>query len=141
MSEAAAPETGMPTHGAFCWSELATNNLEACRAFYKNVFGWTMDPSKNAGVGGMEYQEFSRVPGEYPMGGMYDMKHIFGDNAPPPHWVNYIAVDDVDAAAARVVALGGECCHPAKEIPNVGRMVTIKDPTGAVVILLTLKQA
>jgi len=39
MSEAAAPETGMPTHGAFCWSELATNNLEACRAFYKNVFG------------------------------------------------------------------------------------------------------
>ncbi len=139
MAEAAAPETGMPKHGSFCWSELATNNLDGCREFYKNVFGWEMDPSKNSGVGEMEYQEFGHA-GEYPMGGMYDMKHIFGDNPTSPHWVNYIAVDDVDAVAARVEALGGKCCHPAKEIPNVGRMVTIIDPTGAMVILLTLKQ-
>lgn len=129
----------MPKQGEFCWSELATSNLDSCREFYKNVFGWRMDPSKNTGVGEMEYQEF-QLGDEYPIGGMYDMKHIFGENQPPPHWINYIAVDDVDAAATRVVELGGECCHPPKDIPNVGRMVTIKDPTGAMVTLITLKQ-
>jgi uncharacterized protein len=132
-------EPGMPKQGEFCWSELVTNNLETSREFYKNVFGWRMDPSKNAGEG-FEYQEF-QLGDEYPMGGMYDMKDIFpADALPPPHWVNYIAVDDVDAAAERVVELGGKCCQPPKDIPNVGRMMTIIDPTGAMVVLITLKQ-
>ena len=129
----------LPQQGEFCWSELATNDVAGCRTFYQQVFGWAMDPSQNSGVGEMEYQEFAHA-GEYPMGGMYDMKHVFPAEAtPPPHWVNYIAVDDVDAVAARVEGLGGKCCHPPKEIPNVGRMVTIMDPTGAMVILLSLR--
>ena len=136
MSEAAAHEPGMPKHGEFCWAEIATNDLDACREFYINVFGWEI-PENKTGSDGLDYQEFGH-PGEYPMGGMYDMKDIFGDGAPPPHFVNYIAVDDIDETAARVEGLGGVCLHPIKEIPHVGRMVTVKDPTGAVVTLITL---
>ncbi len=139
MAEAEGRESSMPKHGEFCWAELATNDLEACKEFYKNVFGWEVPKSKSEGVGGMEYQEFN-LPGEYPMGGMFDMKDIYGeDSPPPPHFMNYIAVDDVDEIAARVEGLGGKLMHPPKDIPNVGRMVTIQDPTGAAVTLITLK--
>jgi uncharacterized protein len=126
----------MPKQGEFCWTELATNNLDGAADFYEKVFGWEIQKGDNS-ADGMEYREFSPRGGE-PMGGMYDMKAIFGDNQPPPHFVNYIAVDDVDALAARVESLGGKCCHEPKDIPNVGRMVTISDPAGAVVVLITL---
>jgi uncharacterized protein len=133
-----AEEVGMPKHGEFCWAELATNDVETCKTFYKNVFGWEIAESKNDV--GMEYSEFN-LPGEYPMGGMFNMQaEMYGGTFPPPHFANYIAVENVDETAARVEGLGGKLCHPAMEIPGVGRMVTITDPTGATVILLTLKQ-
>lgn len=130
-------EMSMPKQGAFCWAEIATNDLETCKTFYKNVFGWEMDESKAAGPG-MVYQEFN-LPGEYPMGGMFNMKDIFGDHCPPPHFMNYISVENVDESAAKVESLGGKLCQPPKDIPNVGRMVTIEDPTGALVTLITLQ--
>lgn len=128
----------MLKHGEFCWSELATNNLDSCKTFYKNIFGWEIAGSKNDV--GMEYLEFN-LPGEYPMGGMFNMQaEMYGGTCPPPHFVNYISVKNVDETAANVERLGGKLCHPPMEIPNVGRMVTITDPTGATVVLITLKQ-
>jgi uncharacterized protein len=124
----------MPKHGEFCWSELATNNLDACKSFYKNVFAWGIAESKNEV--GMEYLEFN-LAGEYPMGGMFNMQpEMYGENCPPPHFVNYISVENVDEAAANVERLGGKICHLPMEIPNVGRMVTITDPTGATIVLI-----
>lgn len=132
-----ADEMEMPKQGEFCWAELATNDLGACKEFYKNVFGWEIAKSKNEF--GMEYCEYN-LPGEFPMGGMFEMQpEMYGGNKMPPHFMNYIAVDDVDSLAERVQSLGGELCHPPMDIPNVGRMVTIKDPTGAAVTLITLK--
>lgn len=125
-----------PKQGEFCWTELATNKVDECAEFYKNVFGWEIKDSSNS-ADGMQYREFS-VPGGPPMGGMYDMRQVFGENGPPPHFVNYITVDDVEASAAKAVELGGTCCHEPKVIPNVGRFVSIVDPTGAMVILITL---
>ncbi len=127
----------LPKHGEFCWTELATDKPEQCREFYTNVFGWEFKPSANA-VGGMEYTEFG-LPGEMTSGGMYRLSDVFGDAAPPPHFVQYIHVEDVDAAAVRAVELGGSCCHEPQEIPNVGRMVTIKDPTGGICVLINLR--
>lgn len=131
-----AEENEMPKQGEFCWTELVTNDLKGSGEFYNKVFGWNVEESKNDV--GMEYLEF-RLGDEYPMGGMYDMKKVFPpESMPPPHFANYIAVDDVDSAAARVEELGGKLCHPPQEIPNVGRMVTITDPIGATVVLITL---
>ena len=55
----------------------------------------------------------------------------------PPHWMAYIAVDDVDAAIGKVAGLGGNVLAEPFDIPNVGRMGVIQDPQGAVVSLMT----
>ncbi len=128
---------GMPKHGEFCWTEIATGDLEQAKLFYANVFGWKMHESNSVGEG-MEYQEFSTDGGE-PMGGMYQISaEMFGDNPPPPHFINYIAVDDVDATAARAAEIGGAVQMGPLDVPNVGRMAVIKDPTGATFAVITL---
>jgi predicted enzyme related to lactoylglutathione lyase len=51
------------------------------------------------------------------------------------HWVTYFRVADVDAAAARVAALGGRVLEPPHEGPH-GRTATVTDPEGALFALL-----
>jgi len=48
----------------------------------------------------------------------------------PSHWIAYVAVDDVNAAAERAQAGGGETVVPPTEIKNVGTFAVLKDPTG-----------
>ena len=55
----------------------------------------------------------------------------------PPHWLGHVAVDDVDEAAGRAEAAGGTIVAPAMDIPEVGRMVVVADPQGAVLSLFT----
>jgi predicted enzyme related to lactoylglutathione lyase len=47
----------------------------------------------------------------------------------------YIAVDDVDAAAAKAEKLGGKILAPAFDVMDAGRMAVVQDPTGAVFCL------
>jgi len=51
----------------------------------------------------------------------------------PSHWVQYVSVDDVDAACAQVPKLGGKVCVPAFDIPTVGRTALVEDPGGAII--------
>lgn len=137
MAETAASEMTMPKHGEFCWTEIAVNNLETCKSFYKNVFGWELPENRNEGIG-MEYQEFN-LPNQYPMGGMYQIsKEIFGENAPPPHFLNYISVNNVDETTSKASDLGAKIIKEPMEIPNVGRMSIIQDPAGGMIAFITL---
>jgi predicted enzyme related to lactoylglutathione lyase len=137
MAEAVGTEITMPKQGEFCWAEIATNDLEAVKNFYTKIFGWEYQKTPSAGEG-MEYFTCN-LPGEYGQAGMYKMDPaMFGGNAPPPHFMNYIAVDDVDAMAAKAVELGGKIHVPPMDIPNTGRFSMIEDPTGAHVALITL---
>ncbi len=134
MSEqAAAEQMTMPKHGEFCWNELASNNLEACKQFYTELFGWQF---KESNAAGMVYNEIS-INGEKQFGGMYQMGKECGETS--PHWMSYIAVDDVDASAEKVKEFGGTVCVPPMDIPNTGRFCVINDPSGATVSLITLK--
>ncbi|MGI9035687.1 MAG: VOC family protein [Pyrinomonadaceae bacterium] len=137
MSEQTAAEKTMqmPKHGEFCWNELATNNREACQKFYAELLGWKF---KEGDAGEMIYSEIS-LDGQNSFGGMYQMGKEFGEM--PPNWTPYIAVDDVEAAAQKVVELGGAVCVPPTDIPNTGRFCVINDPTGAKISLITLKSA
>lgn len=139
MSEntAATEQTAMPKHGEFCWTEIVVNDIEDCKNFYPNVFGWELKQSKATGEE-MEYLEYS-VPGSYPMGGLFQMtKEMYGEEMPPPHFMNYIAVDDVDATSSKAFDLGGTIVVPPTDIPNIGRFAVIKDPTGAIFSVLTI---
>jgi predicted enzyme related to lactoylglutathione lyase len=133
MSEQTATEQTKqfepPKHGTFCWAELGSQDLEAAKKFYTELLGWKLSESK---AGGMNYIEI--VAGEEHIGGMYQMTPEMGGDA-PSHWTSYVAVDDVDESARRVVELGGKVCDPPTDIPNVGRFCIITDPTGASISL------
>lgn len=140
MAQEASEMAGwlMPKHGTFCWTEIASNDAGKCKAFYSDVFGWEFQQSKSEGAG-IEYTEFSTDSG-HPAGGLYQIDAAwFGDNPPPPHFMIYVAVDDVDENARLAQELGATLIKPPMDIPNVGRICIIQDPTGA--MIATFKMA
>ncbi|MGH9902881.1 MAG: VOC family protein [Pyrinomonadaceae bacterium] len=124
----------VPANGTFCWNELATSNAEACKNFYTQLFGWTPNETN---VGDTPYTTF-KVGGRE-IGGMMQMTAEWGNT--PPHWMPYVAVDDVDATAKRVEELGGKVCVPPTDIPTVGRFAVLGDPSGAAISVIRLAGA
>ena len=130
-------EMQMPKHGEYCWTEIATNNLEACANFYSELFGWKITKSQNDEIP-MDYREYDTGLG-HPSGGMFEMNpEMYGGETPPPHFMNYIHVDDVDASAEKVKELGGNVPQEPMDIPKVGRMCVVQDPSGATFSLIKL---
>lgn len=142
MSEnGTAEQWAMPKHGQFCWTEIATTNLETAKTFYAELFGWKFQES-TVTEGQMKYLEYGPENGSG-LGGMYELSAETcpeGASLPPPHFMNYIAVDDVDEAASKVFELGGKIVVPPMEIPKVGRFTMVEDPTGAKFSMITLQQ-
>jgi predicted enzyme related to lactoylglutathione lyase len=112
------------SEGVFVWDELATTDVEAAKRFYGEVIGWTsremdglMGPYTMFQSGGSDRAGAMPKPAE----------------APTPYWLTYIATDDVDATLAKADDLGAQTLFPATDIPTVGRIAVIQDPTGAAV--------
>ena len=140
MAEQASEMAGwaLPQHGSFCWTEVASNDADKSQAFFETVFGWNIK-SSDASNTGMDYREFSTDGGDAPVGGLYQIDPAwFGDNPPPPHFMIYVAVDDVDENAKLAEELGANV-HKIMDIPNVGRMAIIQDPTGAMFATFRMK--
>ena len=76
------------------------------------------------------YQQFS-VAGET-IGGMFNKSA----ELPFPFWLYYFNVSDVEAAAERVEAGGGEILYGPTVVPMGARIVHCADPQGAVFALL-----
>lgn len=136
-------EQMMPANGTFCWNELSTGDDAAAIKFYTELLGWEIKRSdatascpEGTEAPPVVYNEIV-VDGTH-IGGIFKMGPEFGEA--PSHWMAYVAVDDVDARAARVTELGGTICVPPTDIPNVGRFSVINDPTGATISLITLKR-
>ena len=133
----------MAEHGTFVWNELATRDPDKAKAFYREIFGWTfqdMDqaqPDQPAKEGDRAYTVFYR--GEAMVAGMMAMDGPEWEGM-SPHWSAYVQVDDVDAAVAQVEAAGGTVHQPPFDIPGVGRMAVIADPTGAVLCVMTMSE-
>ena len=71
------------------------------------------------------------------------MMPMVGDAWPadmPNHWMVYFAVDDCDAAVAKVEALDGEVMMPPNEVPP-GTFAVVKDPQGAVFSIIAMRPA
>ena len=136
-------EHKMPAHGTFCWNELSTTDDAAAIKFYTELLGWEVKRShpseacEGSEAPPMIYNEI--VAGGEHVGGIYKMGPEFG--GAPSHWMSYVAVDDVDASAAKVSELGGSVCVPPTDIPYVGRFCVVNDPTGATISLITFKGA
>lgn len=125
----------MPKHGQICWTEIASDNIEKAVGFYHELFGWEIQPGGNPE---MDYREFDDGSGHH-VGGIYQINpDFFGGNPPPPHMLSYISVDNVDQSAEKADELGGKTLRGPLDIPGVGRMAVVQDPSGAMFALITL---
>ena len=125
------PEQKFP-HATFCWNELMTRDKKAAEKFYTELLNWKAEESD---MPGMTYTVFKA--GDTQAAGMMDMPADVPAEV-PAHWMAYIAVDDIDALAAKVEKLGGKLMHGPEDVPDVGRFCIIQDPTGAVVSLIKM---
>lgn len=85
------------------WHELLATDWEAAFAFYSALFGWQKADSHSGAMG--TYQRFS--VGEEAIGGVFSKPEIL----PVPFWLYYFNIDDIDAAAKRVEACGGQIIY------------------------------
>ncbi len=122
-------------HGMFSWNELITTDLTAAKEFYGALFGWTF--TETSTIYGNPYL-VALNDGKVAAGMMLKSGNVVEDV--PPCWDPYVTVDDVDASAERVAALGGEVVLPPTDIPNAGRFCVIKDPQGVSLNLITYSE-
>jgi predicted enzyme related to lactoylglutathione lyase len=115
-----------PTFGTFCWDELWTTDTDASSDFYGNLAGWDIEELP---MPGNAYFIFKR--GDQQAAGMTEVPQP----RTTPFWLAYVAVNDVDEAAARAQKLGATQTLPPTDVPNIGRFAVLNDPTGAAVAL------
>ncbi|ACB95255.1 VOC family protein [Beijerinckia indica] len=118
------------TQGTFVWYELMTTDAKAAETFYRDVVGWG---SQDAGTEGMAYTLLT--VGGIPRAGLMVLPKEASDAGAHPGWIGYVAVDDVDASAAKVSELGGKVLRQPDNIPNIGRFSVVADPQGAAFVL------
>ncbi|HEX6838603.1 MAG TPA: VOC family protein, partial [Polyangia bacterium] len=126
------PEDGPGHQGRWAWNELHTTDAKAALAFYEKVVGFGHD-DMDMGPGGV-YRVVTSKDGAG-RGGI--STHLGAGKS--PHWLPYVFVDDTDASAARARVLGASIEMPPTDIPTVGRIAVLRDPTGAA--LATIKPA
>jgi uncharacterized protein len=108
--------------GVFLWNELSTPDVKAAKSFYSAVFGWSTE-DMDMGEAGI-YTLFNRADGENAGGAMQNADA-------PAAWYPYLAADDVDASFAKAKELGAQAFAEPFDVPTVGRVAVLADPTGA----------
>jgi uncharacterized protein len=122
---------GERQHGTFAWNELATNDPERAMAFFRKTLGW-------------EFEEFSLEEGPYwvassggtLVGGIGNMA-TGAVAATEPYWFGFIEVDDIDRRIEMARAEDAVILRPPHDVPGVGRVAVLRDPTGAAVGWMT----
>jgi predicted enzyme related to lactoylglutathione lyase len=117
----AAPEVGEAS-----WHELMTTDAPAAMEFYREVFGWQPSEAMDMGPQG-KYQMFNRPHGM--IGGMMNKPPELKDV--PPNWQIYFRVPDINAAAERIKANGGQIVNGPMEVPGGDMILNATDPQGA----------
>lgn len=119
----------MSENGTVVWSELMTTEVEAAKNFYASTLGLAFEAFGDANPG----YWLAMLNGR-PVWGIMDMTRQPGG---PSGWFTYMAVDDVDARVRQAQAAGAELCMPVFEVPTVGHIAILQDPTGAIIGWMT----
>ncbi|MHC4136136.1 MAG: VOC family protein [Planctomycetota bacterium] len=108
-----------PPIGAWCHIEIAAQDVDRAKKFYGECFGWKFQDMPE-----MAYHLYTTGEGGLG-GGLMKAEPGF-----PNHMVNYICVDDLDAATHRVENNGGKVVKPRTEVPQAGWFTLVNDPEG-----------
>lgn len=120
-------EISKHTPGTFCWVELGTTDQNAAKAFYSELFGWSVNdvPMGPDGVYTMFQLNGKDVGAAYQQGQDQISQGV------PPNWLSYIAVENANDAATAITAAGGTVIMGPFDVMDVGRMAVVQDPGGA----------
>ena len=100
--------------------EINTKNPGKVFDFYKNLFGWQINPAPGIDYGLVITGSKNGIDGG--IGG------VQGDA--PAYSVVYAEVDDPQAALDKAVSLGATVVTPVTEIPNMVTFAQFRDPDG-----------
>jgi hypothetical protein len=121
--------------GNFCWFELGSSDQNAAKKFYTGLFGWSFNdsplPPEMGGVYTMFLKGDKEVCALYQLGPQQE--------GVPPHWMPYVMVESVDAAAKKVADLGGTVIVSPSDVMDYGRLAVFTDPTGATISIWEAK--
>jgi predicted enzyme related to lactoylglutathione lyase len=111
--------------GALSWNELSSPDLDASQAFYSSLFGWSVEPFE-----GSPQPYLTIKNGDRNNGGIRELD----SPGPPPHWLVYFAIDDIDQGLAKVEQLGGSK-HAGPIDIGIAKIAVVADPQGAIFAL------
>lgn len=110
--------------GALIWNTLQSPDIDASKAFYGDLFGWS-------------FEELEGTPERYvTINNAGARNGGIGGLAPPspPSWLAYFAVEDIHAALAKAGEQGGSTLVGPVHVP-AGNVAVVADPQGAVFAL------
>ncbi len=132
--EGSRPPSDINAVGQTGWHELFGADPSEGFPFYSDMFGWTKAGAMDMGPAG-NYLLFNNQDGQ--IGGMMRRP----DDVPASFWLYYFRVADIDAAAAKVKATGGQVLMGPRDVPNGHRIVQGTDPQGAMFAVVGKKTA
>jgi uncharacterized protein len=113
-------------HGQFHWNELRTRDPERAKRFYAETIGWGFEQSSTPD--GHVY--WVAMAGGRPVAGLFHLTSPQFDSV-PESWMSFLAVDDVDARVAKALGAGAKLAMPVFDVPDVGRIAMLLEPSGA----------
>jgi predicted enzyme related to lactoylglutathione lyase len=122
--------TGEYHPGQFVWHDLVTDDPEAAKAFYGALFGWRFEDVD----GDLSVYSVIERDGR-PIGGIVPIQ----DEDPAvasARWLSLLSVEDVDDAISTLERSGGAVEIGPRDNPTRGRMALVRDPQGALVVLI-----
>lgn len=129
-SSSGDPPDVLAAPGEWLWSSLMVKNADQEASFYHALFGYDVfdlpsdDSAKHVILSSDDYARagVSTLPAD-------SMRRH-------PHWLNFVRVDDAEAATAKATALGGRVLVEPRIDRHGGKLAVIADPSGAPVGLM-----
>lgn len=119
-----------PEQSPFIWHELVTADQPRSGAFFSQLFGWSR---KEVDAGPFGIYTLFQKNGQDVAGMMNPTAETPGKES---FWHFYIGVTDIEACARQAPLLGGAVTVPPHDVPGVGRICIVADPTGAIAHLM-----
>ena len=122
-SSSGDPPDVLPSVGDWIWASLFTTDPDEAAAFYQTLFDYEVFDDPEAGADHhliLSSDGYARAAA-----------NPLPSEKAPPHWLNYVRVDDATAMAAKVVALGGKVLLTPRTDRHGGKLAIVADPQGA----------
>ena len=118
-------------HGTFGWNELMTSGIEASKAFYAKVAGWTYQdmPMEEGTVYVLAFVADNPTP----VAGLMPWPE---DQPGSNDWFAYINVDSIDTAVEAARDQGGTVMREKFFVENTGWIAMVQDSAKTMIGLL-----